>query len=189
MNMPAAVYVQCTCLSIIHIYLANFVWCPFGEHHTRIIYSGIILYIADPQPVKVLDFPNCMGTHPMISDHRFSSDICDCSECLSLRPHTMFATTIVIGFIRHFLPIVIYEQIHVLYTICILFVFYQWSDEHLDSILRSDMFPSAQTHRELKELLYHRIIDHFDKGKVHQYCICLYLFLKYLTIGVLHSDY
>lgn len=31
------------------------------------------------------------------------------------------------------------------------------------------MSPSAQTHRELKEFLYLRIIDYFDKGKVGCY--------------------
>ncbi|XP_067937845.1 dedicator of cytokinesis protein 1-like [Watersipora subatra] len=42
----------------------------------------------------------------------------------------------------------------------------RWSDDHLESLLRSDNFPSAQTHRELKELLYLRVIDHLDQGKM-----------------------
>ena len=44
-----------------------------------------------------------------------------------------------------------------------------WSDASLPPLLKSDKYPSCQTHRELKEALYYDIIDYFDKGKVW-YC-------------------
>ena len=48
----------------------------------------------------------------------------------------------------------------------------QWSDERLSPILLSERFPEARTHRELKEMLFHHIIQYFEKGKV------LIVFLK-----------
>ena len=42
----------------------------------------------------------------------------------------------------------------------------QWSDERLSPILLSERFPEARTHRELKEMLFHHIIQYFEKGKV-----------------------
>ena len=64
----------------------------------------------------------------------------------------------------------------------------------MDTLLRSDSFPHAQTHRELKELLYHRIIDHFDKGKVMIIiniigAIQLRLSVLYLGVGLVYKYY
>lgn len=42
----------------------------------------------------------------------------------------------------------------------------QWSDDPLGPLLRSDAYQQAQTHRELKDLLYHQIVENFDKGDV-----------------------
>ncbi|XP_066581822.1 dedicator of cytokinesis protein 1 isoform X2 [Prorops nasuta] len=42
----------------------------------------------------------------------------------------------------------------------------QWSDQPLPPLLRSQRYPSCQTHRELKEALYNDMIDCFDKGKM-----------------------
>ena len=42
----------------------------------------------------------------------------------------------------------------------------QWSGDALPTILQSERFPGAATHRELKEMLYHHIIQYFEKGKV-----------------------
>lgn len=42
----------------------------------------------------------------------------------------------------------------------------RWSDEGLPSLLRSAKYPQCETQRELKERLYHDILDHFDKGKL-----------------------
>ena len=42
----------------------------------------------------------------------------------------------------------------------------QWSDDPLDQMLKSNWYPEAVTHRELKESLYYDIISYFDKGKV-----------------------
>ncbi|XP_053406382.1 dedicator of cytokinesis protein 1-like [Mercenaria mercenaria] len=41
-----------------------------------------------------------------------------------------------------------------------------WSDDRLSTILQSERFPEATTHRELKEMLYHHIIQYFEKGKM-----------------------
>lgn len=41
-----------------------------------------------------------------------------------------------------------------------------WSDEPLSSLLKSDKFEMAKTHRNLKEALYDTIIDNYNKGKV-----------------------
>ena len=41
-----------------------------------------------------------------------------------------------------------------------------WSDTHLSPLLKSHRYNFCQTHRDLKEALYHRIIQYFDKGKV-----------------------
>lgn len=41
-----------------------------------------------------------------------------------------------------------------------------WSDSALPPLLKSNKYTLCQTHRELKESLYHSIIDFFDKGKV-----------------------
>ncbi|XP_014208352.1 dedicator of cytokinesis protein 1 isoform X2 [Copidosoma floridanum] len=41
-----------------------------------------------------------------------------------------------------------------------------WNDQPLSSLLKSNRYPSCQTHRELKECLYNDIIDYFDKGKM-----------------------
>ena len=41
-----------------------------------------------------------------------------------------------------------------------------WSDTPLSPLLRSQKYPTCQTHRELKEALYYDIIKYFDKGKV-----------------------
>lgn len=42
----------------------------------------------------------------------------------------------------------------------------QWSDDVLSSLLKSNRYPEAQTHRQLKESLYYSIIEHYNKGKV-----------------------
>lgn len=49
-----------------------------------------------------------------------------------------------------------------------------WSEAKLSPLLKSNRYSQCQTHRELKEALYHNIIDYFDKGKVS----CLYLYAK-----------
>lgn len=42
-----------------------------------------------------------------------------------------------------------------------------WSNNPLTPLLRSpSRYPTCDTHRQLKEALYHDIIDYFDKGKV-----------------------
>uniref|UniRef100_A0A1B0CEY6 Dedicator of cytokinesis protein 1 n=1 Tax=Lutzomyia longipalpis TaxID=7200 RepID=A0A1B0CEY6_LUTLO len=41
-----------------------------------------------------------------------------------------------------------------------------WNDTALSSLLRSQRHPMCQTHRQLKEALYHEIIDYFDQGKM-----------------------
>lgn len=41
-----------------------------------------------------------------------------------------------------------------------------WSDSMLPPLLKSSRYGFCQTHRELKEALYHSIIENFDKGKV-----------------------
>ncbi|CAH1397385.1 unnamed protein product [Nezara viridula] len=41
-----------------------------------------------------------------------------------------------------------------------------WSDVSLSTMLRSSKYPNCQTHRQLKEALYHAIIDYFDQGKM-----------------------
>lgn len=42
-----------------------------------------------------------------------------------------------------------------------------WSNNPLTPLLRSPLrYPTCDTHRQLKEALYHDIIDYFDKGKV-----------------------
>lgn len=41
-----------------------------------------------------------------------------------------------------------------------------WSDTLLPPLLKSIRYTQCQTHRELKESLYHNIIEYFDKGKV-----------------------
>ncbi|EDV94993.1 dedicator of cytokinesis protein 1 isoform X2 [Drosophila grimshawi] len=41
----------------------------------------------------------------------------------------------------------------------------QWNDTELSPQLRSHLFGSCRTHRELKEALYYEIMDYFDKGK------------------------
>ncbi|XP_052251846.1 dedicator of cytokinesis protein 1-like isoform X3 [Dreissena polymorpha] len=41
-----------------------------------------------------------------------------------------------------------------------------WSEDPLPAILVSEKFPEAQTHRELKEMLYHHVVSYFDKGQM-----------------------
>lgn len=41
-----------------------------------------------------------------------------------------------------------------------------WSDAPLSPLLKSSKHTHCQTHRELKEALYHHIMVFFDKGKV-----------------------
>lgn len=46
-----------------------------------------------------------------------------------------------------------------------------WSNDLLPPLLRSPLrYPTCNTHRQLKEALYHDIIDYFDKGKVIYLC-------------------
>ncbi|PSN51994.1 Dedicator of cytokinesis protein 1 [Blattella germanica] len=56
-----------------------------------------------------------------------------------------------------------------------------WSDTPLSSLLRSHKYPQCQTHRELKEALYHTIIEYFDKGKMWECAltICKELVIQY----------
>lgn len=49
----------------------------------------------------------------------------------------------------------------------------RWSDESLPSLLRSAKYPQCETNRELKERLYHDILDYFDKGKLWEAGITL----------------
>lgn len=41
-----------------------------------------------------------------------------------------------------------------------------WSDSVLPPLLKSSRYNYCQSHRELKESLYHNIMDYFDKGKM-----------------------
>jgi len=51
--------------------------------------------------------------------------------------------------------------------ICFLMCFYsQWSDEQCAPQVMSTEFQCSQTYRHLKENLYEKIIEYFDKGKV-----------------------
>lgn len=69
--------------------------------------------------------------------------------------------------------------------ICFLMCFYsQWSDEQCAPQVMSTEFQCSQTYRHLKENLYEKIIEYFDKGKVGLqssspcqisfYCVTLY---------------
>lgn len=42
----------------------------------------------------------------------------------------------------------------------------RWTDETLTGALRNEEHPDCETHRELNEQLYKRIIEYFDKGKL-----------------------
>lgn len=42
----------------------------------------------------------------------------------------------------------------------------KWSDEVLPPMLQNSNFQNADTHRELKERLYYKIISYFEQGKV-----------------------
>ena len=44
----------------------------------------------------------------------------------------------------------------------------EWSDETLESALKSERYTYLEKHRELKEKLYLDIIDYFDKGKLYE---------------------
>ncbi|XP_059611933.1 dedicator of cytokinesis protein 1 isoform X1 [Phlebotomus argentipes] len=48
-----------------------------------------------------------------------------------------------------------------------------WNDTGLSSLLRSQRFPHCQTHRQLKEALYHEIIKHFDNGKMWECALAM----------------
>lgn len=59
----------------------------------------------------------------------------------------------------------------------------QWSDEQCAPQVMSTEFQCSQTYRHLKENLYEKIIEYFDKGKVElwsslcqkvSYCVILY---------------
>lgn len=43
---------------------------------------------------------------------------------------------------------------------------FQWSDDELPVSLVDNDFPDCETQRDLKESLYYRMIDYYDKGKV-----------------------
>eukprot|EP00058_Branchiostoma_floridae_P022855 XP_002608345.1 hypothetical protein BRAFLDRAFT_91300 [Branchiostoma floridae] len=50
------------------------------------------------------------------------------------------------------------------YTLLLHATLLKWTDEPL--ITTHDKYPEAQTHRQLKEMLYYDIIEYFDKGKM-----------------------
>ncbi|XP_060530077.1 dedicator of cytokinesis protein 1 isoform X2 [Cylas formicarius] len=72
----------------------------------------------------------------------------------------------------------------------------KWSDEQLPPLLKSDKYPTSNTHRQLKESLYYTIIDNYDRGKMWEYAIdrCKELAeqyeretFEYDRLGELHS--
>ncbi|XP_050543349.1 dedicator of cytokinesis protein 1 isoform X2 [Daktulosphaira vitifoliae] len=49
-----------------------------------------------------------------------------------------------------------------------------WSNDSLPPLLRSPLrYPTCDTHRQLKEALYHDIIDYFDKGKMWECAVSM----------------
>ena len=58
------------------------------------------------------------------------------------------------------------NHIEAAYTLALHAKLLKWTDEPLPPLLRNDKFPEVETHRDLKELLYNEIINHFDKGKL-----------------------
>ncbi|XP_050420571.1 dedicator of cytokinesis protein 1 isoform X2 [Adelges cooleyi] len=49
-----------------------------------------------------------------------------------------------------------------------------WSNDPLPPLLRSPLrYPTCDTHRQLKEALYHDIIDYFDKGKMWECAVSM----------------
>ena len=58
------------------------------------------------------------------------------------------------------------NYIEAAYTLALHAKLLKWTDEPLPQLLRNEKYPECDTHRELKELLYNEIIDHFDKGKL-----------------------
>ncbi|XP_026809422.1 dedicator of cytokinesis protein 1 isoform X2 [Rhopalosiphum maidis] len=49
-----------------------------------------------------------------------------------------------------------------------------WSNDLLPPLLRSPLrYPTCDTHRQLKEALYHDIIDYFNKGKMWECAVCM----------------
>ena len=58
------------------------------------------------------------------------------------------------------------NHIEAAYTLALHAKLLKWTDEPLPALLRNEKYPDCDTHRELKELLYNEIIEHFDKGKL-----------------------
>ena len=58
------------------------------------------------------------------------------------------------------------NHIEAAYTLALHAKLLKWTDEPLPALLRNEKYPDCDTHRELKELLYNEIINHFDKGKL-----------------------
>ncbi|XP_074643938.1 dedicator of cytokinesis protein 1-like [Tubulanus polymorphus] len=52
------------------------------------------------------------------------------------------------------------------YTLMLYAKLLQWSDTLLSSVLCSNKYPEAHTHRELKQKLYYEMIHYFNKGKM-----------------------
>ncbi|XP_052772351.1 dedicator of cytokinesis protein 1-like isoform X4 [Mya arenaria] len=52
------------------------------------------------------------------------------------------------------------------YTLMLYANLLTWSKDPLPVILESERFPDARTHQELKEMLYHHVINYFEKGKM-----------------------
>ncbi|XP_025093618.1 LOW QUALITY PROTEIN: dedicator of cytokinesis protein 1-like [Pomacea canaliculata] len=52
------------------------------------------------------------------------------------------------------------------YTLMLYAKLLQWSDEVLPPMLQNSNFQNADTHRELKERLYYKIISYFEQGKM-----------------------
>ncbi|CAH1170856.1 unnamed protein product [Phaedon cochleariae] len=46
-----------------------------------------------------------------------------------------------------------------------------WSDEHLNPLLKGEKYDTARTHRQLKEVLYYAIIENYSKGKMWECAI------------------
>lgn len=58
-----------------------------------------------------------------------------------------------------------------------------WSNNLLTPLLRSpSRYPTCDTHRQLKETLYHDIIDYFDKGKVSYLLILNRYYIYFILI-------
>lgn len=60
----------------------------------------------------------------------------------------------------------------------------EWNDNLLSPLLRSHRHINCQTHRHLKEALYHEILDYFDKGKMWECALdmCKELAIQYEDI-------